>query len=171
MRAATAFVLVICFTFIFQRSFAQSSPNSVLSASAPAELEALSFTQWKERQIAQALGAVEAAKLDLTMGKSKKAVMKAKAESTGALTRKTGGAESAESRLSKALLNLDVAKGLDLNDYVMLYLSEQSDSEKVAQAVRQLNAVEISKLVQLYKQNSEKSSSALKDPVALEATR
>lgn len=171
MRAVTALVMVLSITLIFQKSFAQSATNSALTASAPSETDALSFTQWKERQIAQASGAVEAAKLDLTMGKSKKAVAKTKAESTGALTRKTGGTESAESRLSKALLNLDVAKSLDLNDYVMLYLSEQNDSEKVAQAVRQLNAVEIGKIVQLYRQNSEKSSSALKDPVALEATR
>lgn len=146
----------------------ESMPSGSSSAF---ELKVLSFSEWKEQQLSLATASIEAAKLDISMNKSKRPAAKIKQESTGPLTRKTVGGDTPDARLARAQLNLEVIKGLDLNDYVMMYLAEQKDVEQVAAAMRQLRSDEIAKLVQTYKLNSERSSSALKEPVSVEASR
>lgn len=98
--------------------------------------ESLSFKDWKQRQTNLAQASMNSAQVDFNLQQRQKV----KPERLAAIA----------NRLQQAKLNLEVAEGLNLNDYVVLYLANIENEERLAAAVKQLAPTELMEIFKSY---------------------
>lgn len=151
MKVLNYFFLTIAIFLVF--------PEMVLAQKS----EILSFKEWQQEQIQSAQISMDAAKTDLGMIKNQsapianptptKTMNKSYSErGIGINPRKPTGIAAIEARLAQAQLNLEVAKGLDIHDYFILYVCDNPDSDDFTTSISKLEPSEMALILKSYRQ-------------------
>ncbi len=126
-----------------------------------AEVSVESYQTWKNARIEEAQSQVERLQGALDSSSSKEDAPKKDGKSGGATLI---GSQKNDAKLRQALLNLDIARELTVNDYFLLYLRQFRDRESFIEAAKKLTPEEVADLLLAY----QKSLSGAHDALALD---
>lgn len=147
------FFLIITSSFLLAAQWRH--PQNV--AQATVKEEAFGFVDWKQKRVLMAKAAIEEFRLQ-------QAQLKAAAESStsevppssatdpipSVETTHLNSQKTTEERIRQLEFNLEIAQGLTIHDYFALYLKDKSKDE-MAEAIKKLNADELSELLAAYR--------------------
>ncbi len=134
------------------RTLATAIALIIISQSAQAEV--LGFRAWKNQRIEDAKAALERTNVE-SSGEKKTPAARAVEVRTNNSLMQVKKASKAESRISQAKVNLELATEFSINDYFVLYLSQQDSPEAIPEAAKKMSPEEVAELMLAYKKRLE----------------
>lgn len=124
----------------------------LISHSASAEV--LGFRAWKTQRIDEAKLALERVTTESSNDKRSPTAPTAEVRSAGTLMQ-VKKLSKAETRINQAKMNLELAAEFTINDYFVLYLSQQANAEAIPEAAKKMSPEEVAELMLAYKKRLE----------------
>lgn len=166
MRLAPMLSVVVALATLPGVSPAAPAPSPAASApvamvkppSVPAVETALTFQAWKSLRVDEARFVLERMTLEGHLEKmpqiDRSPVEKTPAIRTTTVTR-AGRVESrADARIEQARINLEIARDLTVNDYLLVYLSQFKSREVLIDVARRMPPEDVADLLQAYQKLS-----------------
>lgn len=155
----TKFIAIALLGLLVSPAFGSVAPNANAQASGP-----MGFKDWKANRVAEAKANLEKIQVELDpnlpTAPGKAQVQAAKAPG------RVQKVVRADSRLTQALTNLEIAQELGAHDYFVLYLSQLKSESDIQEASKKLDPSEVAEImIGIKKQLSSESVPVLAPPM------
>lgn len=131
----------------------------IFFAGSMAEANVLGFRAWKTQRMEDARAAIERTQAEASGDRQVPSERTVQVRVGSASTRVQKG--KGESRLKQAQNNLELATELTINDYFVLYLSQQDSPDAIPEAAKKMSPEEVAELMAAYKKRLENGRSEI----------